>query len=132
MADFAELRSIKDYREVIADKLNDLDVAILVLNAGYIIGGPFSELTDTEVEKHIQVNANHVVYLAKSMLCQLSSRFESQNKKSALIMVSSNLSQVALPFISCYCATKTFSSYLAEALRAENIKKVDIIAYEAG
>lgn len=33
--DFAQLCVIKDYKERIADKLKDIDIAILYLNAGF-------------------------------------------------------------------------------------------------
>lgn len=49
-ADFWKLKTIADYRSTIADKLENLDVAVLALNAGYVRPGPFAELTDFEVE----------------------------------------------------------------------------------
>lgn len=53
VADFCKLRTIEEYREAIGEKLQDLDVGMLVINAGYALGGPFTDLTDDEVEKHI-------------------------------------------------------------------------------
>jgi hypothetical protein len=35
VADFGTLFSIEDYRITIADKLKNLDVAVLVINAGF-------------------------------------------------------------------------------------------------
>jgi len=52
-ADFCQMRTIEEYRAAIADKLQDLDVGALVINAGFALGGPFLELTDKEVEMHI-------------------------------------------------------------------------------
>lgn len=34
--------------------------------------------------------------------------------------------------VTCYCATKTFASYVGEALNVEYKDKVDIMAYEPG
>lgn len=35
VADFCEMRTLNEYRKMIANKLHDLDVGVLVLNAGY-------------------------------------------------------------------------------------------------
>lgn len=74
MADLWKLRTIDQYKTEIADKLQNLDVAVLALNAGFALIGPFNDLTNEEVEKLTQLNANHVLYTAKVMLDQLAKR----------------------------------------------------------
>lgn len=107
-------------------------MAVLVLNAGYALAGPFLELTDKEVETHMQVNANHVIYLAKAMMDQLVSRKEKQNKKSAIVIVSSIKSVIPISGAMSYCATKRFATYVGEALHQELKDAVDIICYQPG
>lgn len=74
VANFSELRTIQDYKTKVADKLKHLDVAMLILNAGVYISGPFKDTTDDQVETIVNVNACHVTYLLKAMLPQLTSR----------------------------------------------------------
>lgn len=50
VADFGKLRTIEEYKSVIADKLQELDVAVLVLNAGFMKVGPFLEVSSQELE----------------------------------------------------------------------------------
>lgn len=49
IADLGKLGTMKEY-EGLADKLKDIDIAMLVLNAGGVIFGKFADLTNTEVE----------------------------------------------------------------------------------
>ena len=55
--DFQEHTKISDYKEKIALQLNDLDVAILCLNAGFAQIGAFCDITDMDVHKQVSVNA---------------------------------------------------------------------------
>ena len=56
MADFVKLRHLDEY-DNIAVELANLDVAILILNAGYCVFGPLEELNNSEVENLMQINA---------------------------------------------------------------------------
>lgn len=49
VADFNEIFTIEQYRTAIGDKLKDLDVGVLVLNAGYADTGPFWVKDDVEI-----------------------------------------------------------------------------------
>ena len=68
VADFTKLKRISEYKEAIADKINHLNIGVLVLNAGWVQAGFFNDLYDWEVEKQMQILANHVVYTAKTCL----------------------------------------------------------------
>jgi len=85
VADLFKLYSIEDYQRVIGDKLKDIDVAMLFLNAGWLLMGPFMDLTNDEIEQTINVHILHPVYLSKVMLNQLLSR----KKRSAIVFVGS-------------------------------------------
>ena len=68
--------TIEDYRNTIGDKLKDLDVAVVVINAGYVFNGPLNDLRDHEVENHINLNIIHVAYTTKVLLKQLVDRYK--------------------------------------------------------
>lgn len=104
----------------------------MVINAGYALGGPFLDLTDDEIERHVQVNINHVVYTARATLGQLVKRYETSKKRSAVVITSSILSTIPLSGVTTYCASKVFDSYLAEGLNMEYKKAIDIMSYQPG
>lgn len=45
VADFAEMLTIQDYQDTLVEPLKDLDIGVLVLNAGWVQMGPFEWLT---------------------------------------------------------------------------------------
>ena len=63
---------------------------------------------------------------------QLVKRFDNIKKKSGVVITSSILATVPLSGVTCYCATKVFDSYMAEALNVELKGKVDVISYQPG
>ena len=85
VADFSKMQSIKEYRTLIADKVKNLDIAMIFLNAGVAQMGCFSDLDDSMVEDLMTVNAVHPMYLAKALISQQLAR----GKKSAIVVTSS-------------------------------------------
>lgn len=71
VADFAKINSISDYEKIVQDKFSDIDIGILILNAGEREMGPFSEIENKDVEKMVNVNALHIIYFAKAMMNNL-------------------------------------------------------------
>jgi short-subunit dehydrogenase len=49
VADLASISTYADYAEI-AEKIRDLDIAFLILNAGWTCFGHFKQLTPQEVE----------------------------------------------------------------------------------
>ena len=47
VADFTKLLTMDDYRDTIESKLRDLDVSILILNAGMTAKGPMEMITES-------------------------------------------------------------------------------------
>jgi len=43
--------TMDDYEKLIGDKIQDIDVGIVVLNAGKALTGPLVDMTDSEVEQ---------------------------------------------------------------------------------
>jgi 17beta-estradiol 17-dehydrogenase / very-long-chain 3-oxoacyl-CoA reductase len=67
VADFGEMTRYADYERV-SEELKSIDVAILVLNAGWTIMGNFVDLEPKEIEDTINTEALQPVYLCKAML----------------------------------------------------------------
>ena len=59
------MHTIQDYEEALVEPLKDLDIGILILNAGWAQMGPFEMLTNEEVQRHMTMNILHVIYSAK-------------------------------------------------------------------
>ena len=68
-ADLSQMTTVAQYRELVQTKLGDIDIALLVLNAGVMQTGVYFELnTDREIESTMAINGLHVVYLAKVLI----------------------------------------------------------------
>jgi short-subunit dehydrogenase len=102
------MSTFNEYSKVAAE-LADIDVGMLVLNAGALTISKFSILSPEELESQINLNALHVVYLAKALMPQILSR----QKKTALIVTSSGLGTYPFPMVLPYSMSKSFSSFLA-------------------
>jgi 17beta-estradiol 17-dehydrogenase / very-long-chain 3-oxoacyl-CoA reductase len=127
VADLADLTRYRDY-QVIADQLRDIDIGLLILNAGWTLMGPFKDLTPQEIEQTVTINALHPIYLLKALLNQLLAR----KKRSGIVITSSGLGSVPVPGVISYSAAKAFSSYLGQALNIELRSKIDVISFECG
>jgi short-subunit dehydrogenase len=50
VADFSKMHKIEQYKTMIADKCVGMDIALVVVNAGVSLTGPFADLNNEEVE----------------------------------------------------------------------------------
>jgi short-subunit dehydrogenase len=107
----------------------------MITNAGLDVYGPLEMIKNSlEYEQIVSVNMLHTVYMAKVFLPQLISRKE----KSALITVSSLMSQFYSPGYNMYSNSKKFVTTFHTALTKEiqydpNTRdKVDIMIYSPG
>ena len=94
--------------------------------------GPFDQLYDEEVERIVNVNALHVIYMSKLMVTQFLKRHETKGLKSAIIVTSSGLGAIPVSGTVTYSATKSFASFVAEGLNYELAGKIDVLSYQAG
>ena len=129
VVDFSRMFGIAEYETEVAAKLQHLDVAILVVNAGVAYRGEFSKVESTGVQDTAVVNGLQYAFMAKVMAKQLNQRVEVRGKKAAMIIVSSIRADYPVPGHLMYSASKTFSSYLAEGLNFEWAGKVDVLSY---
>jgi len=68
VCDFAKLSTVEEYQVTVANKLKEVDIGVLILNAGTNVMGPFKDIRNDEVERIVNVNAIHVIYMAKTLL----------------------------------------------------------------
>ena len=129
MADFAKLRHLEEYDKLAAE-LADLDVALLILNAGYCVFGPLEELNTSEVESLIQVNAVQISYFTKAMSKQLLSRRDKTGKKAAVMTVGSQHSSRPNCGFTGYSAAKMYVHHLTDALSTEFAGKIDCTYFQ--
>ena len=87
IADFAAISTIKEYKELVAEKVKDIDIAILFLNAGIIFEKYFVSHTPEQIQAEVGVNALQPIYMTKVLLDQILSR----DHLSALVVTSSGL-----------------------------------------
>ncbi len=128
VVDFGQLVTIADYKEKIADKLKDIDIAMLFLNAGYLPVGPFADMSYMDIQRTVGCNALHPIYLAKVLVDQLLAR----NHLTALVITSSGLGIIPAPGVITYSASKSFASFLAIGLSYELEGKVDCMSWTLG
>ena len=65
---------IQQYQTTIADKLQDIDIAMLVLNAGVGQVGAFADIPAERLEHVMNINSVHPMYTAKVLVNQLLNR----------------------------------------------------------
>ena len=92
-----------------------MDIGLLVINAGVIQKGKLSNASLKEVQALMDVNMYHPTAMLKKFLPRLKKR----EKQCGIVVVSSTAGSVALPGLATYAASKSYVSYLATAVEAE-------------
>jgi uncharacterized protein len=98
----------------VVSRLGDIEVGLLVLNAGFGFFGDFIEQDPARLEKMIALNCTSTTLLARLVLPGMVER-----RKGALILVSSVLGFLPMPRHSAYAATKAYDLMLGESLWPE-------------
>eukprot|EP00347_Sterkiella_histriomuscorum_P002655 403367310 len=127
VADLSKMTKIEEY-EKLATKLSDIDIGMLLLNAGWTQTCPFIDLTPEQIEYTVNINALHPAYLSKVLIKQLQAR----TQRSAIIITSSGLAGFPASGAITYSASKAFSSFLGQGLNYELKDKIDVMSYELG
>ena len=111
IADFGNLKSITEYRTLLEPNTKDLDIGVVICNAGISQNPGFLHWSeDKTFENEINVNTLHATYVAKVMGDQLLKR----SRRSALIVTASIAECYPLAcYTLIYCCTKKFASWLA-------------------
>lgn len=92
--DFAALDSMEDYQTLIFDRVKDLDIGVVVLNAGHAYDGPIEKISNAEMESMINCLEIQYIYLAKFFTDYLVDRFNKTGYKGGMVFVSSMGSQI--------------------------------------
>jgi short-subunit dehydrogenase len=100
--------------EHLADAVADLDVSILVANAGFGAVGLFDAIETQRLVDMVTLNCTAPMVLASRLVPRLR-----QRGRGAVIITSSTSAHQPLPFHAVYGATKAFELSLGEALWAE-------------
>jgi len=112
----------------LADAVADLDVSILVNNAGFGHAGRFAKLDEKRLADMIQVNCAAPVALASRLLPALRTR-----GRGAVVIVGSVAGRLPLPLHSVYSATKAFDLAFGESLAVELAEDgIDVLVLEPG
>lgn len=111
-------------------KLKDMDIDILISNAAIGVGGSILEANMDDVRENYEVNVFSNFEVIKMVL-------ENMLKKNSgkIIIMSSMISNIPIPFLGIYASTKASISMLGSCLRKEIKlinKNIDITLIEPG
>lgn len=114
--------------ELLLSQVADLEIGMLVNNAGVGYAGRFDKQDRDRLAQMVQLNCAAPVALASELLPGMRER-----SRGAVIFVGSVAGSQPLPFHALYSATKTFDNLLAEGLWAElRGTGVDVLALLPG
>jgi hypothetical protein len=114
--------------DAIAERVRDLEIGVLIDNAGFSAVGRFDRVPREKIVAMIQVNCIAVAALAHAFLPAMRRR-----GRGAIIIVASVAGYQPLGLAAVYGATKAFDLMLGEALWAENrTSGVDVLAVSPG
>lgn len=102
----------------LSDQVADIEIDLLVNNAGFGDYGPFADICSQRAADMVQLNIHSLVQLTHRFLPAMLER-----KRGAIINVASTSAFQAVPFMSLYAATKAFVLHFSEGLWAETRKQ---------
>ncbi len=112
----------------LADAVADLEIGMLVNNAGFGVAGRFERAPYDRLLEMVRLNCVTVTALSRLFLPAMRAR-----GRGAMIIVASAAGYQPIAFAAAYGATKAFDLLLAEALWAENRGNgVDVLAVSPG
>lgn len=98
----------------IVEATSDIEVAILINNAGFGVGGEFATRDPRRLERLVKLNCLVPVMLTRHMLPGMIAR-----RRGAVIMVASIMAFITAPYEAAYNASKAFNLHLGESLAGE-------------
>jgi len=120
--------SATDGADRLVDAVADLDIAMVVANAGYGLAGRFETQDVRRLREMIQLNCTAPTVTISRLLPRLLAR-----GRGAVIVVSSVAGHQPVPFNSVYSGTKAFDLVFGEALWAElQGSGVDVLVVQPG
>ena len=117
-----------DGAERLVAAVSELEIAILVNNAGVGLAGRFEGQDPVRLREMVQLNCTAPMELTSRLLPGMRSR-----GRGAVIFTGSQAAKQPLPLHAAYAATKAFDGFLGEALWAElRGSGVDVLVVEPG
>jgi hypothetical protein len=114
--------------ELLAGAVADLEVGVLVNNAGFGSIGPLDAQDPARVRAMVELNCTAPAVLTRLLLPGMRSR-----GRGAVIFVGSVAGMVPMPLHALYSATKAFDNFLGEALYEElRGSGIDVLALAPG
>lgn len=114
--------------EQIVSAVKDLDIGILVSNAGFGYAGRFDKQEPARLRAMVEVNCSSPVILTANLLPAMLRR-----GRGAVLFTGSIAGRQPVPYHGVYSATKAFDLFLGEALWAElRGSGVDVLVIEPG
>ena len=108
--------------------VGDLEIAVLINNAGFGYAGSFDKQRTERLRQMVQLNCVTPVVLSSRLLPQMRER-----GRGAMIITGSVAGAQPVPFNATYSATKAFDRFLGESLWAElHGSGVDVLVLEPG
>ena len=115
------------FAEEIYQKIKDLDISILINNAGQSIRGYYHDISLSEIRNVILVNCLAHALITRVLLPKLAARAQ----KSAIINMASTAASYPRPIVQVYSASKAFHDYLSQGLVYEH-PNIDVISLKPG
>lgn len=117
-----------NYLDILDTATADLDVGLLVNNAGFAVPGAFLKQPVTDRQRNIQLNINAPMELAYHFGQKMVNR-----GRGGIIFVSSTAAYTGSPYLANYAATKAYILQFGKALSVElKSKGVDVLVLSPG
>ncbi len=112
----------------VADAVADLEIAVLVNNAGFGASGRFEKLDPERLRQMVQLNCLAPVLLTHRLLPGMRTR-----ERGAIVITGSVAGRQGLPLHGVYSATKAFDLLFGESLAVElEDQGIDVLVLEPG
>ncbi len=96
-----------------------LPLDLLINNAGIGAYGPWRSIAPEREREMLEVNVLAPALIARALLPAMEARARGEQRRAAMIMVSSTAAFAPLPYFATYAATKAFDYWYAEGLANE-------------
>ena len=107
----------------IAEATRDIEIGLLVNNAGFGVGGSFATRDPARLEKLVKLNCLVPALLSRQVLPGIIAR-----KRGGIVMVASIMAFITAPYEAAYNASKAFDLHFGESLYGELVGTgVDVI-----
>jgi short-subunit dehydrogenase len=120
--------SSADGADRLVDAVADLEIGLVIANAGYGLAGRFERQDTRKLYEMVQLNCAAPVVMINRLLPRMR-----QRGRGAIIVLSSTAANQPVPFNAVYSATKAFDLWFGEALWAELLGSgIDVLVLQPG